>query len=177
MTRLTIEDARVLLSTLEDVQRAALRATGPDGLVPSPPMAELQCLIAEAARIQNVETHLWTVGALALRDVRTRVYMRTWNIDRRSFPHGFERLLDPDPRAMVGDAYPCFVVNDIEWSEDLDHLPGEIWITHREMRLAQGSLEARAREAVATRYPVAAIRWSLRSAASLAGHEDQMEQR
>lgn len=172
MTRLTIEDARVLLSTLERVQRAALRAAGPDGLVPSPPLAELRCLMVEAQRIDDVEMHLWTVGALALRDIAARVYARNWNIGPRTFPHGFERLLEPDARTQIGDPYPFLVVGDIDWSEDLPHLPEEIWITHREARLLPGSIEARARAAVAARYPVPAVRWSLRSAASMGYDRD-----
>lgn len=174
MTRLIIEDARALLSTLERVRVAAGHRTpaGPEGLPASPPLAELHCLVVEAHRIDDVETHLWTVGSLALRDVRTRVYMRTWNIGPRIFPHAFERLIEFDPHAQVGDAYPCLVANDIDWSEDLPHLPAEIWITHREIRLLEGAIEARARAAIEARYPIRAIRWSLRSAASMGPRED-----
>jgi hypothetical protein len=169
MTRLTIEDARVLLSTLEDVQRAALRTApaGPDALPSSPPMAELRCLLVEAASIHDVETHLWTVGALALRDIAVRVYMRTWNIGPRTFPHKFERLLERRPGEQPGDPYPYLVLDGIAWSEDLAHLPRVVWITHREMRLCAGAIEDRARAALSARYPVAALRWRLRTATSL----------
>jgi hypothetical protein len=174
MTRLTIKDARVLLSTLEGVRRAALRTApgGPDALECSPPMAELRCLLAEAARIPDIETHLRTVGALALRDVAARVYTRKWDIGTRVFPHGFERLLEPDARMQIGDAYPFLLIGDIDWSEDLAHLPGEVWITHGETRQLQGSLRERARAAIAARYPVRAIAWTVQTAASLAGYED-----
>jgi len=174
MSRLTIEDAGVLLATLEDVERVARRRTAsrPAPFAPSPPLAELQCIIIEASRISDLETHLWTVGALALRDVRTRVHLKTWDIGRRTFPHAFDRLIELDPRAQVGDPYPMLMASDIDWSEDLPHLPAEIWLTHREIRLMTGSIEARARAAMAARYPVAAIRWSLRSAASMGPRED-----
>jgi hypothetical protein len=175
MARLPLGDALILLSTLEQVQRAAARRTGTAGQPPlalSPPMEELRCLMVEAHRIDDVETHLWTVGALALRDVLTRVYMRTWNIGPRSFPHDFGRLLERDVRGQVGDPYPYLIADDVEWSEDLAHLPREIWLTHREMRSSQGSIETRARQIVAARYPVTVVRWSLRTVPGIGGHEE-----
>lgn len=167
MARLTIEDARLLQSRLDRVRGNAIARSGAaqdSNLHVSPPLDELACLMIEAHRIDDVETHLWVVGALALRDVSTRVFMRKWDIGRRSFPHGFERLLVRHPGEPVGDPYPYLAIKDIDWDEDLEHLPREVWITHREIRLAQGSLEERARTSLAARYPVKALRWSMRIA-------------
>lgn len=180
MGRLTLEEAHLLYGQLDKVRRTAIRnwSAGSGSAPTSPPLDELRCLISGAGHAGHLEGQLLTVGRMALGHVGACVYTRRWDIGAggaRTFPHNFQRLVEPDPRAHPGDAYPYLLLRDVQWADGGNEMPSQVWITHREVRLAQGSLEDRASRAIAHRYSRTAISWSLRTAIEIDGYEEREE--